>query len=37
MRRRDNHSDRKYKVRKNRVLATRNKWAIENFNNLNRR
>jgi len=33
----DNHCDRKYKIARNRVRATGNKWAMENFNNLNRR
>lgn len=32
-----NHSDKKYLKRKNRVLASGNKWAIQNFNELNKR
>ena len=36
MKQKNNH-DRKYQKRKNRVLATGNKWAIQNFNELNRR
>lgn len=37
MKKKENHCDKKYKIKKNRVLATGNKWAIENFKTLNKR
>ncbi len=35
--RNDNRRDKRYVARRNSVLATGNKWAIENFNQLNER
>lgn len=35
--RKENHCDRKFKIQRNKVYATGNKWAIQNFNELNRR